>query len=297
MPKPVVVVVAGATGRLGGAVARVLLDKGHQVRALTRRPDSQMAVDLRAAGAEIHAGDLEDGPSVQRAAEGADAFLMATPFEAGVEAEVRQGRRAARAARDAGVKHLVYASVAGADRNTGIPHFDSKREIELYVQGLGLPYTIVAPVFFMENLFGPMMLDGLRAGTLSLALPARRKLQMISVADVAAFVRLVVERPGVFQGKRIDVASDDLTGPEMARVLAQTTRSSTSYSRESLAAVRARSQDLGRMFEWLSEVGYDADIAALRRSYPEVGWRDLREWARDQDWTILDEASPEQPTI
>ena len=298
MPKPIVVLVAGATGRQGGALARLLLEKGHQVRALTRRPGSQAAASLHAAGADLVEGDLDDEASVQRAADGADAFfLMATPFEEGAGAEVRQGQRAARAAKDAGVKHLVYSSVAGADRSTGIPHFDSKREVERYVEALGVPYTIVAPVFFMENLLAPATLDGLRAGTLSLALPPKQKLQLIAVADIAAFTRLVVERPGVFQGKRVEVASDELTGPEIAKVLSHATGSSIGYSRTPLSALRAASEDLGRMYEWLGEVGFRADVEGLRRAYPEVGWHECRAWAREQDWTVLDETSPEQPTI
>ena len=298
MPKPITVLVAGATGRQGGAVARLLLDKGHGVRALTRKPRSPAAESLRAVGAHVLEGNLEDSASVQRAAAGADAFfLVATPFEKGIEAEIRQGRQAAAAAKKEGVKHLVYSSVAGADRGTGIPHFDSKREIELYVKELGIPYTIVAPVFFMESLLGSMSLQRLRAGTLSIPLPPTRELQMVAVADLARFVRLVLERPSEFQGKRIDIASDSQTGPEMAIVLEQVTGSAIGYSEAPLARVRAQSEDFARMWEWLDGVGYDADFSALRRAYPEVGWHDLRQWAREQDWTVLDEASPNQPTV
>jgi len=298
MPKPITVLVAGATGRQGGAVARLLLDKGHGVRALTRKPRSPAAESLRALGAHIVEGNLEDSPSVQRAAEGADAFfLVATPFEKGIEAEVRQGRQAAAAAKKEGVKHLVYSSVAGADRGTGIPHFDSKREVELYVQELGIPYSIVAPVFFMESLLGPMSLQRLRTGTLSMPLPPTRELQMIAVADIARFVRLVLERPSEFQGKRIDIASDSLTGPEMAKVLTEVTGSAIGYSEAPLARVRAQSEDFARMWEWFDRVGYNSDINALRRAYPEVGWHDFRQWVREQDWTVLDEASPDQPTV
>ena len=297
MPKPITVLVAGATGQQGGAVARLLLDKGHRVRALTRRPGSEPAADLRTAGAEIQEGDFDDAASVQRAAEGADAFfLMATPYEQGVEAEVRQAQRAAAAAKSAGVKQFVYSSVAGADRNTGIPHFDSKREVEQYVQGLGVPYTIVAPTFFMENLLGPMFLHGLRAGALSMPLPADRPLQMVALADLAAFVRIVLERPGEHQGKRIEVTSDQLTGTETAKTLTAVTGSRIGYTESSLAAVRQQSEDLARMWEWFNQVGYACDLAGLRAAYPEVGWHDLRAWAREQDWTVLDEPDAEQPT-
>lgn len=297
MPKPITVLVAGATGRQGGAVARLLLEKGHRVRALTRQPGSQASAALHVLGAEIFEADLDDEKAVQRAAEGVDAFfLVATPFEEGVVAEARQGRRAADAAKKAGVKHLVYSSAAGADRSTGIPHFESKREVERHIEALGLAYTIVAPVFFMENLLGPGFVDGLRAGKLSMPLPPSRKLQMVAVADIAGFVRLVVERPSELAGKRIDIASDSLTGPEVAEVLAHATGSGLDYSAAPLAAVRARSEDLARMWEWLERAGYDADIEALRRDHPDAGWHDLRRWAREQDWSVLDAASSGQPT-
>ncbi len=297
MPKSLTVLVCGATGRQGGAVARLLLEKGHRVRALTRRPGSQAAASLHVAGAEIHEADLDDVSAVERAAEGADAcFLMTTPWEEGVQAEVRQGRRAAEAARNAGVGHLVYTSVAAADRSTRIPHFDGKREVELYIQELGLPYTIVGPAFFMENLLDPTFLQGLRAGSLSMPLPPNRALQMIAVADIAGIVRLALERRSEFQGKRIDIASDELTGPEIARALAQATRSSIGYSEVPLAEVRAQSDDSARTWEWFDRVGFHVDIDALRRAHPEVGWHDLGRWAEEQDWTIIDAAGSEQPT-
>jgi uncharacterized protein YbjT (DUF2867 family) len=297
MPKPITVLVAGATGRQGGAVARLLLERGHRVHALTRRPGSQAAAALHVLGAEIFQADLDDEASVRAAAEGADAFfLVTTPFEEGAQAEVRQGRRAAEAAKKAGVKHLVYSSVASADRATGIPHFDGKREIEKHVEGLGVPCTILAPVFFMENFLAAASLDGLRAGTLSVPLPPSRPLQMIAVADIAAFARLALERPGELAGRRIDLASDVLTGPEIAKALSHATGSAIDYSAAPIDAVRARSEDLARMWEWLDGTGYAADVAALRREHPEVGWHDLGAWAREQDWSVLDVASPEQPT-
>ncbi len=297
MPKPFTVVVTGATGKQGGAVTRTLLNRGHRVRALTRRPQSQASAELETLGAVLHQGDLEDAASVRRAAEGADAFfLMATPFEDGVDAEVHQGRTAAAAAKDAGVKHLIYSSVASADQDTGIPHFDSKRDVERFIQALGVPYTIVAPVFFMENLFGPMFIEGLRAGTLSMPLPRGRALAVIPVEDIAGFVRVVVERPGEFVGKRIDIASDSLTGPEMAKVLSRASGSDVGYAEASLDPIRSRSADLARMWEWFDQVGYSLDVDALVRSYPEVGWHDFPTWAREQDLSVLDVASPEQPT-
>jgi uncharacterized protein YbjT (DUF2867 family) len=297
MPKPITVLVAGATGRQGGAVARGLLERGHRVRALTRRPGSQAAAALHVLGAEIREADLDDAAAVRAAAEGADSFfLVSTPFEEGALAEARQGRRAAEAAKEAGVGHVVYSSVAAADRGTGIPHFESKREIERHVEGLGIPYTIVAPAFFMENLLGPSYVEGLRAGTLSLPLGAGRTLQMVAVADIAAMVCLALERPSELAGRRVELAADALTGPEIARALSQATGTAIDYAAAPIDAVRARSEDLARMWEWLERSGSGVDLDALRRGFPEVGWHDFGRWALEQDWSVLDVASPEQPT-
>jgi uncharacterized protein YbjT (DUF2867 family) len=140
------VLVCGATGNQGGALARLLLGRRHRVRAFVRRPGSPEAAELERSGAELAEGDYDQPSTVEEAARGVDAgFVVATPYEAGTEAEVRHGIAAAEAAREAGVSHLVYSSVASADRDTDIPHFDSKREVERHIEGLGVPYTIVAP--------------------------------------------------------------------------------------------------------------------------------------------------------
>lgn len=124
------VLVSGATGQQGGALARMLLDKGHRVKAFVRRPDSPGAKELERLGAELAEGNFEEPSTIEGAARGMDAiFVVATPFEAGMEAEVRHGIAAADAAMAAGVGHLVYSSVANADKDTGIPHFDSKRQV------------------------------------------------------------------------------------------------------------------------------------------------------------------------
>lgn len=148
----------------------------------------------------------------------------------------------------------------------------------------------------MENLVGPMLLQGLRAGILSMPLPEARDLQVVALADIAGFVRLALERPGEFQGKRIEIASDSLSGPEAASVLAQVTGTSISFSESSLADVRAQSEELARMWEWFDKVGYSADLEALRRTYPEVGWHTLEHWAQEQDWTVSGAVTPEQPS-
>ena len=284
------VLVSGATGQQGGALARVLLKKGHSVRAFVRSPDSPEAKELERSGAELAKGDFEDPFLMSEAARGMDAvFVVATPFEAGTEAETRHGIAAADAAKTAGVEHLVYSSVANADKDTGIPHFDSKREVEEHIEGLGIPYTIVAPVYFMDNLLAPWTLPQLKEGRFPMALPASRPLQQIALSDIAAFTGLVLENREEFIGWRVDIASDELSGEEVTEVLTRVTRREIHYVALPLEQVRqAMGEDGARMFEWFDRVGYSADIEALRREHPEVGWHTFEDWAKEQDWSVLD---------
>ncbi|WP_224364950.1 NmrA/HSCARG family protein [Hyalangium versicolor] len=288
MSKSLSVLVTGATGQQGGAVARALIKKGHKVRALTRKPDSQGAVALKQQGAELAIGNFDDRDSLVRAMTGVDAvFIMGTPFEAGMETETRQGIAAVDAAKAAGVKHVVYTSVASANQRTGIPHFDSKFLVEEHLVKAGVPYTIFAPVFFQDNLVSPLFGAGLKQGVIALAMPPQRKLQQINVDEIGAFGALVIERREEFLGKRIDIASNELSGEQVAEVFSRVSGKPVKFAEAPLAQVRAMSEDMAIMFEWFDKVGYSADIARLRRDYPEVGWRSFEEWARAQDWKRL----------
>ncbi|WEX86561.1 NmrA/HSCARG family protein [Sinorhizobium garamanticum] len=286
------VLVTGATGQQGGAVARALLARGHGVKALTRKPDSDAARQLASAGADVVAGDLGDAASIVKAAGGVDTmFLMGNSYETGTEEETRQGIIAADAAKAAGVGHLIYSSVADADKKTGIPHFESKYLVEKHVAGLGIPYTISAPVAFMENIVAPWSVGALRQGTHAFAMPAGRVLQLIALADIGAFVAALAERREKVFGRRFDIAGDELSGEEQAKILSQAIGRPITYQEIPIAAARQQSEDVALMFEWFDRVGYDADIAALRRDFPEVRWHSFADWAHEFDWSVLERAS------
>ena len=286
------VLVTGATGQQGGAVVRALIARGHRVKAISRRPESDGAKRLAAAGVEVVAGNLDDGASVVKAAEGVDTiFLMGNSYEAGADAETRQGIAAADAAKAAGIGHLIYSSVADADKKTGIPHFDSKYLVEKHIAGLGIPYTISAPVAFMENTVAPWAIDGLRQGVYAAALPPARVLQQVTIDDIGAFVATLAERREQVFGKRFDIAGDELSGAQQAKILSEVLDRPITYRELPIAAIRQQSEDTALMFEWFDRTGYDADIAALRRDFPDVGWHSYADWARGFDWSVLDKAA------
>lgn len=283
------ILVTGATGQQGGAVARKLLAQGHTVRALTRNPDSPAAKALATAGAELVTGDYDDPASLVTAAKGADGvFAVGTPNEAGPEAETKQSKAIVDAAKVAGVSHLVYTSVANADANTGIPHFDSKAEVEAYIKAQEIPHTIIAPVYFMDNATSPWMLPGLQQGNLTVALPETTKLQQVAVEDIGTFGAHIFENRDRFLGQRIDIASDELTGVEAAQTLAQAVGRPIGYYQVPMAQIAEMSDDWVKMFEWFEKTGYSADIQGLKAKYPEVGWTSYAEWAEGQDWSVLE---------
>lgn len=270
------VLVTGATGTQGGAVLRALLaDGGPRVAALVRDPDSPKAAALAELGADLRTGDLGDPSSLRSAFSGVDAvYAVTTPFSpGGTDAEVEQGESIVTAAEQAGLPWLVLASVAAADR-APVPHFASKARIEERLAASAVPWTVVAPSYFYENVSGAAR-EAAETGTLALPLPADVPLHQVALADLGAVVAAILRRKDEHVGVRVEVAGDDPTPAAMAAALG------AAYDPAPLEPVRARSADLGAMYEFLAGPGYGIDVAAVRARYPEVPWRSFAAWAAD----------------
>jgi uncharacterized protein YbjT (DUF2867 family) len=285
MTQKLTVVVTGSTGKQGGAVARGLLERGHKIRAVTRDPNSSQAKLLANAGASLVVASPEDTAAIMKALEGATSlFAMTTPF-GGTDAEIRQGVAAADAAKAAGV-HLVFTSVGSANRQTGVPHFDSKYEVEKHIAKIDGRATILAPVAFMENIF--FAKEHLANGIYASALSPTRALAQVAVPDIGAVAVRVLEEPDRFTGKRFDLASDELTGNEAMSILSRVTGRNFSYFQVPLDVVRQRmGEDAVKMYEWFDRIGFAVDRAALRREFPDVAFQDFESWAKKQDWSVL----------
>lgn len=256
------VLVVGATGNQGGATARHLRARGQRVRALVRDLTSPAAVALQEQGATLVRGDMEDPSSLHEAMRDVDGVfsvqgLAETPET--LAAEVRQGINVADAVEATGVRHLVYSSVGGAERETGIDHFESKAEIERHILVRGLPATILRPVFFMDNLLVFAEAEGERV----MALPIKpdRPMQLIAIDDIGAFAADSFLSPEIFLGRQIELAGDELTFPVIAEIYTQVTRTPTRFEGQPIE---------GRMMEWFAESGYQADIPALRQLRPHL---------------------------
>lgn len=274
------ILVTGATGRQGGAVVAQLYAKNFPVRALTRNPDKPQARHLVGHGTEAVRADLNDPDSLGRAVDGVyGVFSVQTPAEHGSAVEVRQGINLADAAKRARVSHFVYSSVASADQNTGIPHFDSKARIEDHIRGTGLRFTIFRPVFFMENLLG--MRERIEQGVLALPLKPETRLQMIAVDDIGAFVAMAFERPGHWQNRIFEIAGDEVSMTELAASLSRINAHDVRYEQvpwdefEQIAG-----GEMTAMYRWFEAIGYHADIPSVRGEYSKLS--SLERWLQSK---------------
>ena len=279
------ILVTGATGQQGGAVARELLTHGHKVRAMTRKPSGDDAKALAALGAEIVQGDLDDVSSLPRAVQGVwGVFAVQNTWEAGVAREETQGKQVAEIAKKAGIQHYVYSSVGSADRRTGIPHFDNKWRVEEALRGLGLPsHTIVRPVFFMENFLSPWFKPGIDQGKLMIGVKPTTVLQMIAVGDIGTYGRLAFERHAELNGRVVEIAGAAHTMPDTARILGKAAGRTITFAQVPIEEVRKFSEDFAVMLEWFDRVGYSADIPANAKAFG-IRPTTLEEWATRQNW-------------
>ena len=263
------ILVTGATGHQGGAALRHLRAKGFRVRAFTRDPDQPAARALLNQGIEVVRGDLDDRNSMAQALDGVYGVFSVQNSRAGAETEIRQGINLVEAAERAVVSQFVYSSVASAHRNTGIPHFDSKFQIEQRIRITGLPYTILRPVFFMENFLA--MRAGIEQGTLAMPLKPETRLQMIGVDDIGQFVANAFEHPGKWRDQALDIAGDERSVSAIAQMFGGAIGREVRYQQVPWDQFdQQTSHDYSLMFRWFDEVGYDANISALREEHPNL---------------------------
>ncbi|QEE43197.1 NmrA/HSCARG family protein (plasmid) [Rhizobium sp. WL3] len=272
--------VFGATGQQGGAVARAIKAKGGKVRGFVRNPDSVKAKALAAEGISLATGDLFDTASIDRAMAGiTGVFSVQTSSPAGEVTdaqEVWQGKAIADSAVRQGVRHLVYTSGGAAGKGpTGMGHFDSKSEIEAYVQSLPIMSTITRPASFMEMLMLPGM--GLPDGEFTFFMRPEQSMQMIAVNDLGRINAEILMAPDHYAGRVIELASASVTGRDLERAFTSAAGRAIAYRRfpdELLAG----NPFLNRLSELLDNgiLAGTADLQVLEREFGHL--TSLAEW-------------------
>jgi uncharacterized protein YbjT (DUF2867 family) len=271
------ILVAGGTGHQGGAAARHLLKDGWKVRALVRDPDKPASQALAKLGAELFVGDLLDRASVDLAVQDCHGvYSVESPAGVGSEGEQQEAFNLADAAYDAGTEHFVYSSVRGADTGTGTEFMAVKHRIEEHIAELGLPATIWRPVTFMENWLRQR--DDILAGHLRAPIAPDVVRQQIAVDDIGKFVALAFAEHDRFVGVTAEIASDEMTMPEVAELFSLVLDVPVVYDEvepgPGMVAVRNPAPG--------EPVPRRADLVALREIVPDL-WT-IEQWIRAQNW-------------
>ncbi|MEX2178460.1 MAG: NmrA/HSCARG family protein [Gemmatimonadaceae bacterium] len=295
-----IIAVAGATGAQGGGVVRAILaDRAGEfaARALTRDPASDKAKALTDLGAEVVQADLHDPTSVRRAFDGAYGAFCVTFFwnHMSPDTETAEARSMADAAKSAGLKHVIWSTLEDTrkfvplddDRmptlmdRFKVPHLDNKADADAIFAATGVPVTYLITSFYWENFiyFGMNPKRG-PDGTLALSLPmADRKLSGIAAEDIGkAAYALFRKGPGSTAGKHIGVASEHLTGAEMAAKFSNALGEKVAYNAVPFEVFRGLgfpgADDLGNMFQFFAEfdeaVGGARDASQTRALNPEL---------------------------
>lgn len=281
------ILVAGATGQQGGAVARSLVRRGHRAIGLTRSSSKLKA--LATAGIEGAQGDLTERASLTPLLRNADGFFVVTTpfgpdFSVDPEKEVQPATTAIDAANAAAVTHVVLASVASADQHTGIPHFESKAKVEQYLKASRIPHTITRPVAFMDNYASPWMTSTLQRGIMEVPLPPTTRQQLVAVKDIGEIVVRAFDDPKKAIGKTVELAGDELAFGDLPAALSEKLGHPIRYVEQPEEEARKMMGDDGfRMFQFFKTIGYHVDIAALEAAW---GYRMTRfqEFLDAVDW-------------
>ncbi len=260
------IVVSGATGKQGGAVARHLLANGHRVRALTRNPSKPAAQALAAAGAEVVQADLEDRASLDAALSDAAGLYSVQDFlEAGVEAEVRQGMTLTSAAAASGVEHIVCTGASTMDRATEVPHLDSKWKVERALRATGKTWTVFRPAAFMDNWEWDQA-SILETGTVYYPMHAQMPYAQVACDDIGRMVAQAFEQPTLWANRAAPITGDVSTMADIAQNIGRVIGRELRYKQISWAQVEAeQGEELMLMYKAFDTYGMDGSPYYLRR--------------------------------
>jgi uncharacterized protein YbjT (DUF2867 family) len=294
-----IIAVVGATGAQGGGLVNAILKdkKGpFTVRAITRDPNSAKAKALADAGAEVIAADVDDEKSLAKAFKGAHGAFCVTFYWEHLkpEKEIAHARNMAKAAKEAGVKHVIWSTLEDTRKSVPlsddrmptlmgkykVPHFDAKGEADGIFTELGVPTTFLVTSFYWDNFihFGMGPKKG-ADGKLAITLPlGTKKLAGIAAEDIGKTAYAIFEKGAEMIGKTVGIAGGHLTGAQMAKSLTKALGQEVKYNAVPPATYRSfgftGADDLGNMFQFNSEFEQDCcdarSISETKSLNPEL---------------------------
>ncbi|RAJ80070.1 uncharacterized protein YbjT (DUF2867 family) [Chitinophaga dinghuensis] len=262
------ILVVGATGQQGGAVARALLAEGYLVRGFTRDVNSSAAQELKAMGVEMVKGDLTNRVTIDHAMQGVYGVFHVHPGPLSRDQdEVQAGKNIADAAKAHQLAHLVYSSAIGVDQADQTGMQTEKAAVEKYIQSLGISYTILRPSSFMENFLNPKF--GLKGTSFTTAAYPTTKMQLIALEDIGKLAAMAFQAPLTFHHSIIELSGDTLTPVQMAAAMSKTTGINIEYVQLPMETLRQMNPQFAKGYAFLnSGKATQADEEHLRKIHP-----------------------------
>jgi len=215
-------------------------------------------------------GDFDDPASLRSAMDGAYGVFAVTDFwEHGYQKEIEQGRNLINAALETDIKHFIFTSVESANVYTGIPHFETKGQIENYLRESGLPYSIVRPVEFMDNV--QSYRKNILAGAYYDPRNSGKTHQWIAASDIGFIVGDAFSKPGIWLSRELDIAGDEMTIAAFVDALSRAVGLDVHHQQITWSAFESQAgEEITLMMKWFDKKGYSVDIVQLRKEFPEL---------------------------
>ncbi|MGY2021299.1 NmrA family NAD(P)-binding protein [Nocardia gipuzkoensis] len=281
-PQHNLILVTGATGQQGGVTARSLLADSRAVRAMVRDAQAPAAQDLAAAGAELVVADFDAPETLPAALAGVTGLFLVPPAAYGpqgwdVDLEAARGQAVVDAAREAGVRQIVFTGIASMGDNASWGA-TGKQRIEDAVIASGARYTLLRPVRFMENyLLRTSPVDGIVDGVHRHLFPAEGPMKVIALADIGDIAALIFADPERFHGRVLELAGDVLVPPAAATAISAATGHPVRYHEVGEADADALGPEIGNTWRLMRHTGgWRADVEEIREIHP--GLRTFDTW-------------------
>ncbi|KAH8813899.1 hypothetical protein DL96DRAFT_1472428 [Flagelloscypha sp. PMI_526] len=273
--------VFGATGKQGGATVSALLTKlpASSICILTRNPSSAAAQRLASKGVQVFKGDMSDILSLISALGNVTALHLVTDYTRGADVEISEAKNVITAARKCGVHHIVFSSVDG--EGAGVPHWESKFQIEKMVKETDMNWTILRPSMFMDNFpVDPGMGRTAMLGVFDSG-AGGNKMSVVATEDIGWFAAEAMTNPQEYGRRVVNLAGDCLTVTEMTKVYktVQGDKACKIWIPQTLL-YGVLPADMAAMMKFMRDHKSSPDINGLREQHPGLlnfeGWLRLR---------------------
>ncbi|MEM9570418.1 MAG: NmrA family NAD(P)-binding protein [Pseudomonadota bacterium] len=277
------VLIYGATGMVGPATARVFQEAGFQVFGTTRDLDSAKSKALAETGVEMRFASFDDPDAIEAAMEGIDGVFLVTPSSLGYD-DARCAKAVFDAAEAKGVKQIVYLSYLSADPDVGYEKVP-KQQTEAYIrERVKTPWTIIRSVDLMENFHTRW-----REAVLTIGIGDPRDedflRQFIACKDIGGFAARALLDPDQWTNRAINIVGDEMTNPELADIFSRVMGRPVPYTKitwEDWASDYNIPPPVLEAWKWYNESRLEADLATLRRDYPDL--QTMEEFMREHNW-------------